>query len=227
MRVPLPAARPRRGERSRASGPARALASDTAAQRDTSARRRRPAPGIVSPGPGTWGARSEGMAQTVSDHIIQRLYAWGVRMIYGYPGDGINGLMGAIERSEGRIRFLQPRHEASAAFMACGHAKFTGQIGVCMATSGPGAIHLLNGLYDAQMDHQPVLAIVGQQARTALGGQYQQEVDLLSLFKDVAGEYVHMATEPAQVRQLIDRAVRIAKAERCVTCLIFPGDLQT
>ena len=110
--------------------------------------------------------------------------------------------------------------------MACGHAKFTGDLGVCLATSGPGAIHLLNGLYDAQMDHQPVLAIVGQQARTALGGHYQQEVDLLTLFKDVAGEYVHMATEPAQVRQLIDRAVRIAKAERCVTCIIMPNDLQ-
>src|SRR5256885_7365326 len=166
------------------------------------------------------------MAQTVADLMIHRLHAWGVRIIYGYPGDGINGLIAGIENSEGRMRFIQARHEEEAAFMACGHAKFTGDLGVCLATSGPGAIHLLNGLYDAQMDHQPVLAIVGQQARTALGGHYQQEVDLLSLFKDVAGEYVHMATEPAQVRQLIDRAVRIAKAARCVTCIIMPHDLQ-
>ena len=113
-----------------------------------------------------------------------------------------------------------------AAFMACAHAKFTGEVGICLATSGPGAIHLLNGLYDAKMDHQPVVAIVGQQARAALGGDYQQEVDLITLFKDVAHEYVHMASTPAQVRHLVDRAIRIAKAERTVTCLIFPNDLQ-
>ena len=166
------------------------------------------------------------MANTVSDFFWKRLSAWGVRRIFGYPGDGINGLVGALDRARDKLDFVQVRHEEMAAFMACGHAKFTGDLGVCLATSGPGAIHLLNGLYDAQMDHQPVLAIVGQQARTALGGQYQQEVDLLSLFKDVAGEYVHMATEPAQVRQLIDRAVRIAKAERCVTCIIMPNDVQ-
>jgi pyruvate dehydrogenase (quinone) len=124
------------------------------------------------------------MAQTVSDHIIQRLYSWGVRTIYGYPGDGINGLMGALNRANGRIRFIQARHEEAAAFMACGHAKFTGEVGVCMATSGPGAIHLLNGLYDASMDHQPVVAIVGQTARMAMGADYQQEVDLNALFKD-------------------------------------------
>src|SRR5205807_10068851 len=171
-------------------------------------------------------ARLADMAQTVSDHIIQRLYAWGVRTIYGYPGDGINGLIGAVERAEGRIRFIQPRHEEAAAFMACGHAKFTGEVGVCMATSGPGAIHLLNGLYDAKLDHQPVVAIVGQQAQTSLGGNYQQEVDLITLFKDVAHEYVHMATEPAQIRHLVDRSIRIAKAERTVTCLIVPNDLQ-
>lgn len=166
------------------------------------------------------------MANTVSDFFWERLSAWGVKRIFGYPGDGINGLVGALDRARDKLDFVQVRHEEMAAFMAGGHAKFTGDLGVCLATSGPGAIHLLNGLYDAQMDHQPVLAIVGQQARTALGGNYQQEVDLLSLFKDVAGEYVHMATEPAQVRQLIDRAVRIAKAGRCVTCIIMPNDLQ-
>jgi pyruvate dehydrogenase (quinone) len=166
------------------------------------------------------------MANTVSDFFWERLSAWGVKRIFGFPGDGINGLIGALDRARDKLDFVQVRHEEMAAFMACGHAKFTGELGVCLATSGPGAIHLLNGLYDAQMDHQPVLAIVGQQARTALGGHYQQEVDLLTLFKDVAGEYVHMATEPAQVRQLIDRAVRIAKAERCVTCIIMPNDLQ-
>src|SRR5437764_4310727 len=171
-------------------------------------------------------ARGNGMAKTVSDFFWERLSAWGVKRIFGFPGDGINGLMGALDRARDRFDFVQVRHEEMAAFMACGHAKFTGDLGVCIATSGPGAIHLLNGLYDAQMDHQPVLAIVGQQARTALGGQYQQEVDLLSLFKDVAGEYVHMATEPAQVRQLIDRAVRIAKAERGVTCILMPNHVQ-
>src|SRR5690606_18701612 len=118
--------------------------------------------------------------------------------------------MGAMNRAEGKIDFVQVRHEEMAAFMACGHAKFTGELGVCMATSGPGAIHLLNGLYDAKMDHQPVVAIVGQQARAALGGDYQQEVDLISLFKDVAHEYVHMCTEPSQIRHLVDRVVRIA-----------------
>ncbi|MBD0289526.1 MAG: thiamine pyrophosphate-requiring protein, partial [Flavisolibacter sp.] len=166
------------------------------------------------------------MAKTVSDYIINRLSDWGIKRIYGYPGDGINGLMGAVSRAEEKIEFIQVRHEESAAFMACAHAKFTGEPGLCMATSGPGAIHLLNGLYDAKMDHQPVVAIVGQQARSALGGAYQQEVDLLSLFKDVAGEYVQMAVEPSQVRHLIDRAIRIAKAERTVTCVIIPNDLQ-
>ena len=166
------------------------------------------------------------MAKTVSDFFWERLSAWGVKRIFGFPGDGINGLIGALARTGDRFDFVQVRHEEMAAFMACGHAKFTGELGVCLATSGPGAIHLLNGLYDAQMDHQPVLAIVGQQALSALGGHYQQEVDLISLFKDVAGEYVHMATTPSQVRQLIDRAVRIAKAERTVTCIIMPNDLQ-
>jgi len=162
----------------------------------------------------------------VSDFFWKRMSEWGIRRIYGYPGDGINGLMGALDRAGDKFEFIQARHEELAAFMACAHAKFTGELGVCLATSGPGAIHLLNGLYDARLDHQPVVAIVGQQARTALGGHYQQEVDLKTLFKDVAGEFVEMATEPAQVRHVIDRAVRIAIAERAVTCIIMPNDLQ-
>lgn len=166
------------------------------------------------------------MSKTVSDFVVKRLRAWGVRIVYGYPGDGINGLMGALRRARDEVRFVQVRHEEQAAFMACAHAKFTGEVGVCMATSGPGAIHLLNGLYDATMDHQPVVAIVGQQARTALGSDYQQEVDLISLFKDVAHHYVQMCTVPAQARHLIDRAFRIAQAERCVTCIILPNDVQ-
>jgi len=169
------------------------------------------------------------MSDTCSDFLVQRLYLWGVRRIYGYPGDGINGIMGALGRAEKNshpVEFIQARHEEMAAFMACAHAKFTGEVGVCLATSGPGAIHLLNGLYDAKMDHAPVVAIVGQQSRQAMGGSYQQEVDLVSLFKDVAGEYVHMATHPAQIRHLVDRAMRIAKAERTVTCIILPNDLQ-
>jgi len=167
--------------------------------------------------------------ETCSDFLVARLHDWGVRRIYGYPGDGINGIMGALGRAEKNshhIEFIQTRHEEMAAFMACGHAKFTGEVGVCLATSGPGAIHLLNGLYDAKMDHQPVVAIVGQQSREAIGGDYQQEVDLISLFKDVASEFIHMASHPAQVRHLIDRAMRIAKARRTVTCIIFPNDIQ-
>jgi pyruvate dehydrogenase (quinone) len=163
----------------------------------------------------------------VGDFLVQRLSDWGVKRIYGYPGDGINGIMGALDRASDRIEFVQARHEEMSAFMACGHAKFTGEVGVCLATSGPGAIHLLNGLYDAKLDHQPVVAIVGQQARAALGGHYQQEVDLLTLFKDVAHEYVHMVSDPEQVRHLVDRALRIAQAERTVTCIIVPNDVQT
>ena len=166
------------------------------------------------------------MTMTVSDQLLQRLHEWGIRRVYGYPGDGINGLMGAFDRIGEKMHFIQARHEELAAFMATAHAKFTGEVGVCMATSGPGAIHLLNGLYDAKADHQPVVAIVGQQARAALGGDYQQEVDLVSLFKDVAHEYVHMATVPAQMRHLVDRALRIARDMRTVTCIIVPNDLQ-
>jgi pyruvate dehydrogenase (quinone) len=163
---------------------------------------------------------------TVSDYLIQRLATWGVSRVYGYPGDGINGIMGALERAQDRVRFVQVRHEEMAAFMACAHAKFTGEVGVCVATSGPGAIHLLNGLYDAKGDHQPVVAIIGQSPRSAMGGDYQQEVDLVSLFKDVAHEYVHVATSPDQMRHLVDRSIRIAQAERTVTCIIVPNDVQ-
>jgi pyruvate dehydrogenase (quinone) len=166
------------------------------------------------------------MTQTVSDFILARLRLWNVERIYGYPGDGINGMLGALARAQEGPRLIQTRHEESAAMMACAHAKFTGEVGVCLATSGPGAIHLLNGLYDAKADHQPVLCLVGQQRRAALGGDYQQEVDLLSLFKDVAHEYVQMAVTPAQVRHLIDRAIRIARDQRTVTCVILPNDIQ-
>ncbi len=168
------------------------------------------------------------MSDTVGDFLLDRLGIWGVQRIYGYPGDGINGIMGAFTRSSNgkRPEFIQVRHEEMAAFMACAHAKFTRELGVCMATSGPGAIHLLNGLYDAKLDHQPVVAIVGQQARAGLGGNYQQEVDLITLYKDVAGEFVHVAMEPAQVRHLVDRACRIALAERTVTAIIVPNDVQ-
>ena len=166
------------------------------------------------------------MADLVGDFLVKRLGQWGIRRIYGFPGDGINGVMGALNRANGQMQFVQVRHEEMAAFMACAHSKFTGEVGVCMATSGPGAIHLLNGLYDAKMDHQSVVAIVGQQARAALGGDYQQEVDLISLFKDVANEFVHMCSDPAQMRHLIDRAIRIARVGRCVTCIIMPNDVQ-
>ncbi len=166
------------------------------------------------------------MSQTVGDFLVQRLHQWGVQHIFGYPGDGINGVFGALNRADGKIQFIQARHEEMAAFMASAYAKFSGNLGVCIATSGPGASHLTTGLYDALMDHQPVLAIVGQQARNALGGQYQQELDLVSMFKDVASAYVQQASSPAQVRHLIDRAARIALARRTVTVLILPNDLQ-
>src|SRR5438552_9706028 len=166
------------------------------------------------------------MPETASDFLIKRINEWGLKRIYGYPGDGINGIMGALDRANGAIEYVQVRHEEMAAFMACAHAKFTGEVGICLATSGPGATHRLNGLYDAKTDHAPVVAIVGQQAHAAIDGDYQQEVDLVSLFKDVAHEYVHMASTPAAIRHLIDRAIRIAKAERTVTCIIIPNDVQ-
>ena len=166
------------------------------------------------------------MSQTVGDFLVQRLHAWGVRKIFGYPGDGINGVFGALNRARGKIEFIQARHEEMAAFMASAYAKFTGELGVCIATSGPGASHLITGLYDARLDHMPVLAIAGQQARTAIGGHYQQEVDLPSMFKDVAGAFVQQASSPAQVRHLVDRAIRTALGERRVTAIVLPNDLQ-
>ncbi|MEO1969618.1 MAG: thiamine pyrophosphate-requiring protein [Sphingomonadaceae bacterium] len=166
------------------------------------------------------------MAQNVSEFIWQRLHDWGVRRIFGYPGDGINGLVGALDKLKDKFEFVQVRHEEMAAFMASAHAKFTGELGVCLATSGPGASHLLTGLYDARMDHMPVLAITGQQARTAVGAHYQQELDMTSMFKDVAGAFTGYAMVPAQVRHLVDRAVRIALGRRRVTALVVPNDLQ-
>ena len=166
------------------------------------------------------------MAETVGDFLVGRLREWGVRRVFGYPGDGINGVVLAFGREAGEgVEWVQARHEEMLAFMACGHAKFTGEVGVCIATSGPGAIHLLNGLYDAKLDHQPVVAIVGQQARTALGGSYQQEVDLEALFSDVAA-YVEAVVDPAQARHVLDRAFRTALAERSVACVIVPTDVQ-
>jgi pyruvate dehydrogenase (quinone) len=173
------------------------------------------------------------MAMLVADYVLDRLTKWGIHRIYGYPGDGINGFLGAFDRAEGDPssrkregpRFVQVRHEEMSAFMACGHAKFTGEIGVCIATSGPGAIHLLNGLYDAKLDHAPVLAIVGQQKQLSIGAAYQQEVDLQTLFKDVS-VFCHTCTQPAQARHLIDRAIRSALAENGVATIIFPGDVQ-
>ncbi len=166
------------------------------------------------------------MAQKIGDFFWERMHQWGVRVVFGYPGDGINGFFGAMNRADGKIKFVQARHEEMAAFMASAYAKFSGKLGVCIATSGPGASHLLTGLYDARMDHMPVLAITGQQARTAIGAHYQQELDLKSMFKDVAGAFVQEASAPAQVRHLTDRAIRIAIGERRVTALIFPNDLQ-
>lgn len=165
------------------------------------------------------------MADTVGDFVLQRLSDWGVKRIFGFPGDGINGLMGAMERADDRFDYVRVRHEEMSAFMAGGHAKFTGEVGVCLATSGPGALHLLAGLYDAKMDHVPVVAIVGQQGTSSLGSDFQQEVDLQTVFGDVA-DYVQTIVNPSQARHVIDRALRIAAAERTVTCVIIPNDVQ-
>jgi pyruvate dehydrogenase (quinone) len=162
---------------------------------------------------------------TVADHLLARLREWGVEHVFGYPGDGINGLLAAWGRAGDRPRFVQARHEEMAAFEAVGYAKFTDRVGVCAATSGPGAIHLLNGLYDAKLDHVPVVAIVGQTARSAMGGSYQQEVDLLTLFKDVCGEYLQMVTVPEQLPNVLDRAIRIAAARRAPTAVLVPSDV--
>jgi pyruvate dehydrogenase (quinone) len=167
------------------------------------------------------------MSGTVSDFLVQRLTEWGVQRIFGYAGDGINSILGAINRAGNRPAFVPVAHEELAAFMACAHAKYTGEVGVCLSTAGPGAIHLLNGLYDAALDHQPVVAIVGQPPRMAMGAHYIQEVDLTTLFKDVAGAYVQPVTAPEGIRHAVDRALRIAQAERTVTCLIIPPDVQS
>ena len=166
------------------------------------------------------------MAPTVADYLLERLRGWGVDHVFAYAGDGINGILAAWARAENKPQFIQARHEEMAAFEAVGYAKFTGRVGVCMATSGPGAIHLLNGLYDAKLDHVPVVAIVGQTNRSAMGGSYQQEVDLLSLFKDVASEYLQMVTVPEQLPNVLDRAIRTALAERAPTAIIVPSDVQ-
>lgn len=166
------------------------------------------------------------MSTTVADHIVSRLQQWGVRQVFGYPGDGINGLIGAFGRADNQPQFIQARHEEMAAFEATGYAKFSGSVGVCMATSGPGAIHLLNGLYDAKLDHVPVVAIVGQTARSAMGGSYQQEVDLQALFKDVASDYLVEVNVASQLPNALDRAFRTAQTRRAPTVLIISSDLQ-
>ncbi|RSN62542.1 thiamine pyrophosphate-requiring protein [Amycolatopsis sp. WAC 04182] len=166
------------------------------------------------------------MSETVADHVLTRLREWDVEQVFAYPGDGINGLVSAFGTAENKPRFVQTRHEEMAAFAAVGYAKLSGRPGVCMATSGPGAIHLLNGLYDAKLDHVPVVAIVGQTARSAMGGSYQQEVDLQALFKDVASEYLVEVNVPEQLPNALDRALRTAIAQRAPTALIIPADLQ-
>ena len=164
--------------------------------------------------------------QEVADYLLERLRAWDVKHVFGFPGDGINGILAAFGRADNRPKFIQSRHEEMSAFEAVGYAKFSGRVGVCMATSGPGAVHLLNGLYDAKLDHVPVVAIVGQTNRSAMGGSYQQEVDLMSLFKDVASDYVQMVTVPEQLPNVLDRAIRVAMAQRAPTALIIPSDVQ-
>jgi len=166
------------------------------------------------------------MTTTVADYLLRRLREWDVEHVFGYAGDGINGLLAAWQKADDKPMFIQARHEEMAAFEACGYAKFSGRVGVCTATSGPGAIHLLNGLYDAKLDHVGVVAIVGQTARTAMGGAYQQEVDLLSLYKDVANEYCQMVTVPEQLPNVLDRAIRIAGSRHTVTAVIIPSDVQ-
>jgi pyruvate dehydrogenase (quinone) len=165
-------------------------------------------------------------SNTVADYLLERLRDWGVDKVFAFPGDGINGILAAWRGADDDPMFVQSRHEEMSAFEAVGYAKFTGRVGVCMATSGPGAIHLLNGLYDAKLDHVPVVAIVGQTSRSAMGGSYQQEVDLLTLFKDVASEYVQMVTVPEQLPNVLDRAIRVALAERAPTAIIIPSDVQ-
>ena len=165
--------------------------------------------------------------RTVGDAVVERLRAWGVDRIFGYPGDGNNGLMGALRRADGAVELVQARHEENAALMAVGHAKYTGGVGVVTSTQGPGAVHLLNGLYDAKLDHVPVVAIVGQQATTAIGSEYQQEIDLVTLFSDVASSFRQMVLTPEQAVMIVDRAFRTALATRSPTVVVIPHDVQT
>ncbi|MBU4616428.1 thiamine pyrophosphate-requiring protein [Rhodococcus sp. GG48] len=164
--------------------------------------------------------------RNVADYLLERLRAWNVEHVFAYAGDGINGILAAWGRADNHPRFVQARHEEMCAFEAVGYAKFSGRVGVCMATSGPGAIHLLNGLYDAKLDHVPVVAIVGQTNRSAMGGSYQQEVDLASLYKDVAADYVQTVNVPEQLPNVLDRAIRTALSQRAPTALIIPADVQ-
>jgi pyruvate dehydrogenase (quinone) len=165
------------------------------------------------------------VGQIASEALIERLADWGVDTVFGLPGDGINGIMEALRRHQDRVRFVLVHHEEAAAFMATAHAKATGRIGVCLATSGPGGIHLLNGLYDAKLDHMPVLAITGMQETSVLGTGYQQEVNLDKLYADVA-EYDQMIYNPAQLPSVVDNAIRTAYARRGVAHLTVPNDIQ-
>ncbi|MGN9775852.1 thiamine pyrophosphate-requiring protein [Micromonospora sp. H33] len=164
---------------------------------------------------------------TVADHIVQRLACWGVRRYFGYPGDGINGMTSALQRTAEQAQFVQVRHEETAGFAASAHVKYGGgPLGCVLVTSGPGAVHALNGLYDAKLDHQPVVALLGHTALTAEGGGYYQEIDLLALYKDVAAPFLAQVDHPAQVRHLVDRACRTALDRRTVTALVLPLDVQ-
>ncbi len=231
LRRPKPGTRPRAepGRKPPSCASARWIARNTVWNRVSGpglARRERASAGSAAPfdvpPPASQGSD---MADTVADFFWKRLAEWGVTKIFGYPGDGINGLLGALQRTDLPFEFIQVRHEEMAAFMATAYSKFSGEIGVCLATSGPGATHLLTGMYDAHLDHVPMLAICGQQARNVNGAHYQQEFDLTSVFKDVSG-YVQQASSPAQVRHIVDRAMRIANAERKVSTIILPNDLQ-
>ena len=166
------------------------------------------------------------MAKTVSDFVLARLGQWGVRRLFGYPGDGINGVMGALNRAGDRFEFVQVAHEELAGLMATAHAKFTGEVGVCVSTSGPGAIHMLNGLSDAKLDHQPVVAIVGQTAFAGVGGSTQQETNLRALMQDVASSYLEVVSKPEQLAHVVDRAFRAALGNRTVAAVILPHDVQ-
>ncbi|MFB4197431.1 thiamine pyrophosphate-requiring protein [Streptomyces carpaticus] len=166
------------------------------------------------------------MGERVADFLLRRLREWDVEHVFGYPGDGINGLLAAWGRAADNPEFIQARHEEMAAFEAVGYAKYSGRLGVCVATSGPGAIHLLNGLYDAKLDHVPVVAVIGQTNRSAMGGSYQQEVDLANLFKDVASDFLETVTVPEQLPNVLDRAIRTAYGRRTVTAVIVPADVQ-